>query len=68
MGGFFVGENMKEQEGQKLSKKDFLIITTFVAVGILALSGIYKVESGLLEELLIKNPEAFYTFINLIKR
>lgn len=34
----------------------------------MALAGIYKVESGLLEELLIKNPEAFYAFINLVKR
>lgn len=59
---------MKEQNEQELSKKDFLIITTLVAVGMMALAGIYKVESGLLEELLIKNPEAFYAFINLVKR
>lgn len=59
---------MKEQNEQELSKKDFLIITTLVAVGMMALAGIYKVETGLLEELLTKNPEAFYAFINLVKR
>ncbi len=59
---------MKEQEGQKLSGKDFLIVTTFVAVGMLVVAGIYKVESSLLQELMEKNPEALYAFISLIKR
>lgn len=59
---------MKEQEEQKLSKKDLLAITTIVAVGTLVVAGINKIESSLLEELIAKNPEAFYAFINLIKR
>lgn len=59
---------MKDQEGQKLSEEDILIITTFIIVGMLVLAGVNQVESNLLEELLAKNPEAFYAFINSIKR
>ena len=61
-------KNMKEKEGQKLSKKDLLVITTIVAVGMLVVAGINKIESSLLEELIVKNPEAFYAFMNLVKR
>ena len=59
---------MKEQDGQKLPGKDFLIITTFIIVGMLALAGINIVENNLLEELIATNPDAFYALINLIKR
>lgn len=59
---------MTEQERQKISKKDFSIITALLVAGSLAGAVIQKVEVSLLEELTTKNPEAFYVLMNLIKR
>lgn len=59
---------MTEQEGQKLSKKDFLTVTTLVAVGILVMGVIQKIEISVWQELITDNPKAFYALLNLIKR